>query len=159
MIDAVPNLSPSRGGSRAKAISSEEVLETDCHVLVPAALENQITTSNAGRIRARIVAEAANGPTTPGADAILYKNGVLVIPDILANAGGVTVSYFEWVQDAQQFFWTEEEVNERLHKILARAFKEILASALDKKVDLRTASLWRGIARVAEAKRLRGIFP
>ncbi|MFI5314073.1 MAG: Glu/Leu/Phe/Val dehydrogenase [Myxococcota bacterium] len=141
------------------SLSNAELLELDCDVLIPAALQNQITETNAGRVRARLVVEGANGPTSLEADAILRERGVFVVPDILANAGGVTVSYFEWVQDAQQFFWTEDEVNERLVKILSRAFREVLAVALEKKVDLRTASLWRGIERVAAAKRLRGIFP
>jgi glutamate dehydrogenase (NAD(P)+) len=143
----------------ADSVTNAELLELDCDVLIPAALQNQITERNAGRIRARLMVEGANGPTSLEADAILRERGVFVVPDVLANSGGVTVSYFEWVQDAQQFFWTEDEVNERLTKILSRAFREILAFALDKKLDLRTASLWRGIERVAAAKRLRGIFP
>jgi glutamate dehydrogenase (NAD(P)+) len=143
----------------ADSISNAELLELDCDVLIPAALQNQITEKNADRIRAKLIVEGANGPTSLEADAILRDHGVFVVPDILANSGGVTVSYFEWVQDAQQFFWTEEEVNERLTKILSRAFREILQSSLDKNVDLRTASLWRGIQRVAAAKALRGIFP
>jgi glutamate dehydrogenase (NAD(P)+) len=143
----------------AESITNAELLELDCDVLIPAALQNQITEKNAGRIRARLMVEGANGPTSLEADAILRERGVFVVPDILANSGGVTVSYFEWVQDAQQFFWTEDEVNERLTKILSRAFREILAFSLEKKLDLRTASLWRGIQRVAAAKRLRGIFP
>jgi glutamate dehydrogenase (NAD(P)+) len=143
----------------ADSVTNAELLELDCDVLIPAALQNQITERNAGRIRARLMVEGANGPTSLEADAILRERGVFVVPDVLANSGGVTVSYFEWVQDAQQFFWTEDEVNERLTKILSRAFREILAFALDKKLDLRTASLWRGIQRVAAAKRLRGIFP
>jgi len=143
----------------ADSLTNEELLELECDVLIPAALQNQITDKNADRIRAKLLVEGANGPTTLEADAILRERGVFVVPDILANSGGVTVSYFEWVQDAQQFFWTEEEVNERLNKILSRAFREVLASALEKKVDLRTASLWRGIERVAAAKAVRGIFP
>ena len=143
----------------ADSLTNSELLELDCDILVPAALQNQITEKNADRIRAKLVVEGANGPTSLEADAILRERGVFVVPDILANSGGVTVSYFEWVQDAQQFFWTEEEVNERLTKILSRAFREILQSAVDKKVDMRTASLWRGIERVAAAKALRGVFP
>ena len=143
----------------ADAVTNQELLELDCDVLVPAALQNQITERNADRVRAKLLVEGANGPTSLEADAILRDRGVFVVPDILANSGGVTVSYFEWVQDAQQFFWTEEEVNERLTKILSRAFREILAVSVEKKVDLRTASLWRGIERVATAKAKRGIFP
>ena len=141
------------------SISNGELLELDCDVLIPAALQNQITETNAGRVRARLMVEGANGPTSLEADAILRERGVFVVPDILANSGGVTVSYFEWVQDAQQFFWTEDQVNARLVDILSRAFREVLAVAVEKKVDLRTASLFRGIERVASAKRLRGIFP
>ncbi len=143
----------------ADGVTNRELLELDCDVLIPAALQNQITEKNAGRLRAKLMVEGANGPTSLEADAILRERGVFVVPDILANSGGVTVSYFEWVQDAQQFFWTEDEVNDRLNKILSRAFREILAFALDKKLDMRTASLWRGIERVANAKRLRGLFP
>jgi glutamate dehydrogenase (NAD(P)+) len=143
----------------ADSLTNSELLELDCDVLIPAALQNQITERNAARIRAKLLVEGANGPTSLEADSILRERGVFVVPDILANSGGVTVSYFEWVQDAQQFFWTEDEVNQRLIKILSQAFREILRSALDKQVDLRTAALWRGIERVASAKALRGIFP
>jgi len=143
----------------AEPVSNAELLELDCEVLVPAALQNQITGKNAGSVRARLVVEGANGPTTIEADAILRDRGVFVVPDVLANSGGVTVSYFEWVQDAQQLFWTEEEVNERLHKIQSNAFRATLDFAHAKKIDMRTASLWRGIERVAEAKRRRGVFP
>ncbi len=143
----------------AEPITNAELLELDCDALIPAALQSQLTERNAGRVRARLVVEGANGPTSLEADAILHERGVFVVPDVLANAGGVTVSYFEWVQDAQQFFWTEEEVNGRLAAIMTRAFQEVLAVALAEKVDLRTASLMRGIARVAEAKRVRGVFP
>jgi len=143
----------------AGSVSNAELLELDCDILIPAALQNQITEKNAGAVRAKLLVEGANGPTSLEADAILRERGVFVVPDILANSGGVTVSYFEWVQDAQQFFWTEEEVNERLHKILSRAFREILQFSLDKQIDLRSASLWRGVERVASAKRKRGVFP
>jgi glutamate dehydrogenase (NAD(P)+) len=143
----------------ADAVTNAELLELDCDALIPAALQSQLTDKNAGRVRARLVVEGANGPTSLEADAILRERGVFVVPDVLANAGGVTVSYFEWVQDAQQFFWTEDEVNGRLAAIMGRAFQDVLALALEKKVDLRTASLMRGIGRVADAKRLRGVFP
>jgi glutamate dehydrogenase (NAD(P)+) len=143
----------------AESVTNSELLELDCDVLVPAALQNQLTAKNAGQVRARLVVEGANGPTTIEADQILRDRGVFVVPDVLANAGGVTVSYFEWVQDAQQLFWTEDEVNERLHKIQSNAFRGALDFAHAKNVDLRTASLWRGIERVAEAKRRRGVFP
>ncbi len=143
----------------ADAISNAELLELDCDVLIPAAMQSQISASNAGAIKARLLVEGANGPTSLEADAILRERGVFVVPDILANAGGVTVSYFEWVQDAQQFFWTEDEVNQRLVTIMTKAFHEVLAVSLERQVDLRTASLMRGIARITEAKRRRGVFP
>ncbi|HZM71092.1 MAG TPA: Glu/Leu/Phe/Val dehydrogenase, partial [Candidatus Cryosericum sp.] len=129
-----------KGFAEADRISNEKLLELECDVLVPAALENQITQENASRIRAQIVAEAANGPTTPGADTILHKNGIFLIPDILANAGGVTVSYFEWVQSLQSFFWEETQVNQHLEKIMTRSFQEVLAIAKKYNVHMRTAA-------------------
>jgi glutamate dehydrogenase (NAD(P)+) len=143
----------------AKPISSDEVLELDCDVLVPAALENQITLANAERVRASIVAEAANGPTTPGADRILYEKGVLVIPDILANAGGVTVSYFEWVQDLQELFWDADEVNRKLEKIMSKAFSDVYAASREYKVDMRTGAYILAVGRVVKATETRGIWP
>jgi glutamate dehydrogenase (NAD(P)+) len=128
-------------------------------VLIPASIGNQLTEENAGQVRCRIVAEGANGPTTLEADRIFAERGILVIPDILANAGGVTVSYFEWVQDAQMFFWSEEEVNQRLIQIMARAYRGVAEGAKRDGTDLRTAALLRGITRVKEAKRRRGVFP
>jgi glutamate dehydrogenase (NAD(P)+) len=148
-----------RGFREAEPISNEKLLELECDVLVPAALENQITMENAARVRAKIVAEAANGPTTPGADQILHKNGVFQIPDILANAGGVTVSYFEWVQSLQAFFWEETQVNHHLEKVMTRAFDEVLAIARKFDVDMRTAAYILAVGRVAEATRIRGIYP
>ena len=145
-----------RDGDR---ISNRELLELDCDILIPAAVEGQITEKNADRIRARIVAEGANGPTTPEADRILAAKKTLVIPDILANAGGVAVSYFEWVQDLQQYFWHEHEINERLSEIMTAAFQRVLALARKEQVDLRTAALMLGVSRVAEAKKLRGLYP
>ncbi|HKD12937.1 MAG TPA: Glu/Leu/Phe/Val dehydrogenase [Candidatus Angelobacter sp.] len=142
-----------------KAISSGDVLELDCDVLVPAALENQITLANAHRIKAKIVAEAANGPTTPGADRILFANDVFVIPDILANAGGVTVSYFEWVQDLQELFWDVEEVNRKLEKIMGQAFADVHNSSKQYKVDMRTGAYILAIDRVVKATESRGIWP
>ncbi len=140
-------------------ISNEDLLALPCDILVPAALENQITMANAHRIRARIVAEAANGPTTPGADAILFKNGIMVLPDILANAGGVTVSYFEWVQGLQSFFWTEAEVNKKLEGIMVRAFNEVVRRTREFKVDMRTAAYILAVGRVARTTEIRGIYP
>ncbi|HYV17473.1 MAG TPA: Glu/Leu/Phe/Val dehydrogenase [Verrucomicrobiae bacterium] len=147
------------GYSEADPITNEKLLELECDVLVPAALENQITAENAGRIKAKIVAEAANGPTTPMADDILHKNGVFLIPDILANAGGVTVSYFEWVQSLQSFFWEEQQVNEHLEKIMKRSFHEVLGNAKKYGVHMRTAAYILAVGRVAEATRIRGIYP
>jgi glutamate dehydrogenase (NAD(P)+) len=140
-------------------ISNEDLLILDCDILVPAALENQITLANARDVKASIVAEAANGPTTPGADKVLHKAGTMVIPDILANAGGVTVSYFEWVQSLQSFFWNEADVNARLEGIMKRAFGDVLAVAREYKVPMRTSAYILAVGRVAEATRLRGIYP
>ena len=143
----------------SQPITSEEVLEVECNILVPAALENQITLENAGRIKAKIVAEAANGPTTPGADEVMHKNGIMVLPDILANAGGVTVSYFEWVQDLQELFWDEDDVNRRLEKVMVRAFNDVHRTAQQYKVDMRTGAYILAVDRVATATRVRGIWP
>jgi glutamate dehydrogenase (NAD(P)+) len=145
-----------RGADR---ITNAEILETPCDVLIPAALENQITHANADRVRARIVAEAANGPTTPEADAVLHDRGVFMIPDILCNAGGVTVSYFEWVQDMQSFFWSEDRINESLREIMDRAFASVFQMSRSQEVDMRTAAYMLAVARVAEATRLRGLYP
>ena len=139
-------------------ISNTEVLELKCDILVPAALEMQITKENADRLQCRILAEGANGPTTLEADAILKEKGVFLIPDILANAGGVVVSYFEWVQDLQNFFWTEQEVNQKLRDILVRAFREVLDMSQREKVDMRLAALMIGIERVERAMLWRGLY-
>jgi glutamate dehydrogenase (NAD(P)+) len=140
-------------------ISNEELLELDCDILVPSALENQITHKRAPKVKAKIIAEGANGPTTPEADRILYDRGIFVVPDILANSGGVTVSYFEWVQNLQELLWNEEEISERLTRILKRSFAEVLSISQRDKVDMRTAALMLGVGRVAEATKLRGIYP
>jgi glutamate dehydrogenase (NAD(P)+) len=141
------------------ALSNAELLELPCDVLVPAALGGQITERNADRVRAKIIAEGANGPTSPEADSILTDRGILVIPDILANAGGVIVSYFEWVQGLQYHFWRESEINSRLQEIMTRTFNHVNARAKRERVDLRTAALMLGIGRVAEAFRVRGLYP
>jgi glutamate dehydrogenase (NAD(P)+) len=143
----------------SEEISNTDILELECDILVPAALENQITHVNADRVKARIVAEAANGPTTPEADAILYDKGIFVIPDILCNAGGVTVSYFEWVQDMQSFFWTEARINESLKEIMDSAFEAVYKMSTTREVDMRTAAYMVAVARVAEATTLRGLYP
>jgi len=139
-------------------ISNAELLELKCDILVPAALEMQITQDNAQRLQCRILAEGANGPTTPEADAILRDKDVFVIPDILANAGGVVVSYFEWVQDLQNFFWTEEEITRKLRDILVKAFHEVLQMSQKQEVEMRLAALMIGIDRVARAMLWRGLY-
>jgi glutamate dehydrogenase (NAD(P)+) len=139
-------------------ISNAQLLELKCDILVPAAMEMQITKENVGRLQCRILAEGANGPTTLEADAVLKEKGIFLIPDILANAGGVVVSYFEWVQDLQNFFWTEEEVNKKLREILVRAFHEVLDLSSKESVDMRLAALMIGIDRVARAMLWRGLY-
>ncbi|HJQ69659.1 MAG TPA: Glu/Leu/Phe/Val dehydrogenase [Blastocatellia bacterium] len=147
------------GFDGADSITNEELLRLDCEILIPAALENQITLENAAEVKARIVAEAANGPVTPGADRVLFENGVFDIPDILANAGGVTVSYFEWVQDQYGFFWQDDEVDRYLEKIMVKAFHEVHQKATHYNVHMRTGAYCLAINRVAEATSVRGIFP
>ena len=143
----------------AKSISNDELLETECTILIPAALENQITGKNAGKVKAKLVAEAANGPTTPEADDILYKNKILNIPDILANGGGVTVSYFEWLQNLRRDYWTEAEVNERLDRNITKSFLDTFATSEKYGVNLRKASTVLAVNRVVEAVQLRGLWP
>ena len=143
----------------ADAVTNTELLELPCEILIPAAVQDQITEMNADRIACRLLVEAANGPTSLEADAILGERGVFVVPDILANAGGVTVSYFEWVQGAQQFFWSEDEVNNRLIDLMQCAFRDALHVAVEQRMDMRMAAMIRGIARIKEAKRRRGVFP
>jgi glutamate dehydrogenase (NAD(P)+) len=147
------------GFPAAEAVTTADLFTLPCEVLVPAALERQITTDNAGKIQCRILAEGANGPTTPEADVILRERGIFVIPDILCNAGGVTVSYFEWVQDLQNYFWTETQINRRLKQVLIKAFREVYAKADRVQVDMRTAALMLGVGKVAEGERVRGLFP
>jgi glutamate dehydrogenase (NAD(P)+) len=148
-----------QGFPGATDITNAAVLEVDCDILIPAALENQITARNAGNITARVIAEAANGPTTPEADRELYGRGIFMIPDILCNAGGVTVSYFEWVQDLNRDHWSEKVVNEKLHTIMTRAFNETLAIAERESVDMRTAAYLLAVERVADATAMRGLYP
>ena len=148
-----------QGFPGATDVTNAEVLEVDCNILIPAALENQITEANAGNIKAKLIAEAANGPTTPEADRILFKNSKFMIPDILCNAGGVTVSYFEWVQDLNRDHWSEEIVNAKLKGIMVKAFVETLAIARRDQVDMRTAAYLLAVQRVADATALRGLYP
>ncbi len=143
----------------AQKVSVQDVLEVPCEILIPAATESVITTANANRIQARIVSEAANGPTTPEADKILFKKGIVVVPDILANAGGVTVSYFEWVQDLQSFFWGVEEITQKLEMIMNKAYAAVADKADQYQCDMRLAANMLAISRVAEATQIRGIYP
>jgi glutamate dehydrogenase (NAD(P)+) len=163
-IEAAGRYSRENGGALVdfpggEAISNDELVGCECDVLVPAAMEGTINAENATEIQARLLVEAANGPTTPQADAILRDNGVTILPDILANAGGVTVSYFEWVQGLQNYFWIAKEVQDELQKIMEYAFDEVNAKADEADCDYRTAAYTIAISRVAEASRLRGLFP
>jgi glutamate dehydrogenase (NAD(P)+) len=147
------------GLPNAKEISPEELLAVDCDILLPAALENAITLRNVGSVKAKIIAELANGPTTPGADRVLADEGVFLVPDILANAGGVTVSYYEWVQDLYSYFWSEGEINSRLEQTMRASFHSVYEKAQQFDTDMRTGAYILAVDRVAEATRMRGIFP
>jgi glutamate dehydrogenase (NAD(P)+) len=140
-------------------ISNEDLLTLDCTILVPAALENQLTNQNAGKVKAKIVAEAANGPTTPDADNILFENKVLLIPDILANGGGVTVSYFEWLQNLRREYWTEQHVNERLDSNITKAFSDVYEIHMKMNLNMRKASMILAVNKVVEAVKIRGLWP
>jgi glutamate dehydrogenase (NAD(P)+) len=162
----IPALAHHVGGGKllrdfpgASEIAPDELLTTPCTILVPAALERVITGSNAAKLRCRILAEAANGPTTPDADAILTDSDISVIPDVLCNAGGVTVSYFEWVQDMQQFFWNEQEINQKLEELMLKAFGQVRQLARQKKLAMRTAALSLGVEKTAKEKIRRGLYP
>jgi glutamate dehydrogenase (NAD(P)+) len=150
---------PLRESRAGDLVTNQELLGLSVDFLVPAALEDQIDGHNAGDVRARFVVEGANGPTTESGDRVLAEKGVVVVPDILANAGGVIVSYFEWVQDLQFYFWDEAEVNHRLHKVITRAYEEVARTAEDQGIPLRDAAMVLGVGRVVEATRLRGIYP
>jgi len=147
------------GAPRTQPLTNDELLEVDCDILVPAAVASVITERNAPRIKARIVAEGANGPTTPGGDRVLTERGIFVIPDILCNAGGVTVSYFEWVQDRDAYFWSADEINARLQRIMVGAFQDVLRFSEQHSVPLRVGATMLGVSRVAEAALTRGIYP
>ncbi|OGW57357.1 MAG: glutamate dehydrogenase [Nitrospirae bacterium RIFCSPHIGHO2_02_FULL_42_12] len=147
------------GYSNAEMITNEELFGLECTILVPAALSGQITEENAGRLKCRIIVEGANSPTTSGADEILRERGVFVIPDILANSGGVIVSYFEWVQDLQKYFWKEKEINERLQEVIITAFNEVLKFSISENIDMRKASMVKAIKRLADAHLARGLYP
>jgi len=147
-----------KGFAGSKDIKRDDLFALNVDILVPAALENQITKENAHLVKAKVLLELANGPTTPEADEVLHKNGVTILPDILANAGGVTVSYFEWVQDRGGYFWTEKVVNERLTEIMQHSFKAVLDLSKQHKVNMRTAAYMLSISRVATVHRLRGIY-
>jgi glutamate dehydrogenase (NAD(P)+) len=148
-----------KGFPGAEDITNADLLVTECDILIPAAYENQITVANAAQVKAKIVAEAANGPTTPEADEILASKGVFMIPDILANAGGVTVSYFEWVQDLNRDHWTEQDVNAKLKVIMDKAFAEVLAQSVKHSVNMRTGAYLNAVQRVADATAMRGLYP
>ena len=141
------------------AVDGKSLLELPCDILIPAALEGQLTRANARSVQAKLIVEAANGPTTTEADAIFNERGIHVVPDILANAGGVTVSYFEWVQDIQHFFWNEEEINQRLEQIIMRSFNAVNAKRLEQDCDFRLGAYLLAVSRVAEATQVRGIYP
>jgi glutamate dehydrogenase (NAD(P)+) len=147
------------GFEGGEPVTNEELLELECDVLIPAAIEGQLTEENADRVKASVIVEAANGPTTPEADAIFEDRGIRVVPDILANAGGVTVSYFEWVQDLQAYYWSEDEVNDRLRTIMERSYVDVLDLADEQKVTMRVAATMLGVGRVADAHLTRGLYP
>jgi glutamate dehydrogenase (NAD(P)+) len=148
-----------RGLKDTKEIAADDVLGVDCDILLPSSLENVITLETVGQVKAKIIAELANGPTTPGADRVLADQGVFLVPDILANAGGVTVSYYEWVQDLYSYFWSENEINSRLEQTMHSAFQAVHEKAQQFDTDMRTGAYILAVDRVAEATRVRGIFP
>lgn len=159
LIDYIAENRFLKGYPEGDEVSNEELLELPCDILAPAALQNQITGENADRVTCKMLAEGANGPTTLEADEILNNKGVFILPDVLGNAGGVTVSYFEWVQDTQNYMWSLKEINNRLHEILLDAFERTVARSVGDNIDMRTAALVEGINRVTQAKLLRGVFP
>ncbi|MBK9772750.1 MAG: Glu/Leu/Phe/Val dehydrogenase [Candidatus Obscuribacter sp.] len=159
LLAYVSEMGKVEGFNGSQAVGNKELLELPCDILVPAALGGQITAENADKLNCKIIVEGANGPTTPEADVILHDKGVIVVPDILANAGGVTVSYFEWVQGMMHLFWSEDEVNQRLEQVMGRACDQVLELSTKSKLRPRMAALRIGVSRIAEAKRLRGLYP
>ncbi|EIF29689.1 glutamate dehydrogenase/leucine dehydrogenase [Burkholderia sp. Ch1-1] len=159
LLDHVARHGGVGGFPEADAVTNEEFWTVESDILIPAALENQITEKNAAKIRTKIVVEGANGPTTTAADDILHDRGILVIPDVVANAGGVTVSYFEWVQDFSSFFWTEDEINQRLERVMREAFAAVWQVSSEQKVSVRTAAFIVACKRILEARELRGLYP
>jgi len=147
------------GLPETEAMSRESIFETDCEILISAGLQDQVTAANAGTVRAKVLVEAANGPTSPEGDAILRERGVTVLPDILCTAGGMVISYFEWVQDIQSFFWTDDEIRANLDRIMDTATAEVMAMAESERVDLRRAAMMVAVKRVADATTLRGLYP
>jgi glutamate dehydrogenase (NAD(P)+) len=158
LLDYVQQHKTVAGFSGGEALTNEELFKLDVDILIPAALENQITSDNAPAIRAKVIVEGANGPTTPDANKLLHDRGVFIVPDILANSAGVTTSYFEWVQDRYGYFWSEKEVNERLESKMCEAFAAVLQTSLKYKVDMRTAAYIVAISRVATVTRMRGMY-
>ncbi|SMG57192.1 Glu/Leu/Phe/Val family dehydrogenase [Paraburkholderia susongensis] len=159
LLDHVAKTGGVGGFAEADAIANDEFWTVESDILIPAALENQITEKNAGKIKTKIIVEGANGPTTTGADDILHDRGILVIPDVVANAGGVTVSYFEWVQDFSSFFWTEDEINERLERVMREAFAAVWQVSSEQKVSVRTAAFIVACKRILQAREMRGLYP
>jgi glutamate dehydrogenase (NAD(P)+) len=159
LIDHVRQHGALAGYPQGEEISNAKLLELECDILAPCAMQNQITSRNVDNVKCKLLAEGANGPTSLEADKVLLDKGVFILPDVLGNAGGVTVSYFEWVQDTQNFTWSLEEINDRLHKIMVGAFRRTLLRSQREKLDMRTAALIEGIQRVAQAKLVRGLFP
>ncbi|EIM97403.1 glutamate dehydrogenase (NAD(P)+) [Burkholderia sp. YR290] len=159
LLDHVAKHGGVGGYAEADTIANDDFWTVESDILIPAALENQITEKNAGKIRTKIVVEGANGPTTTAADDILHDKGILVIPDVVANAGGVTVSYFEWVQDFSSFFWTEDEINERLERVMREAFAAVWQVASEQKVSVRTAAFIVACKRILQAREMRGLYP
>src|ERR1700744_4117713 len=159
LLDYVAKHGGVGGFPEADAITGEEFWTVESDILIPAALENQITEKNAGKIKTKIIVEGANGPTTTAADDILHDKGILVIPDVVANAGGVTVSYFEWVQDFSSFFWTEDEINQRLERVMREAFAAVWQVASEHKVSVRTAAFIVACTRILQAREMRGLYP